>query len=213
MPRGYPKNRPGASHFAASLHTGARAADNVLSSVAAQLKARLAVIEDEATHIRRALAGLGVGSNGTRPKVAAAPAAPPAPKKVKRRVTPAALAAMRANAEKARLAKQAANQGNAFKGRKLPENAIPLSKMVTEILSPGTPLSTAEIADQVLARGYLTTSPNFRTVVQAGMKKLPVRRDAEGKWTLAVESRSVQKRKAVQQGRPAPLFAKETPAP
>jgi hypothetical protein len=205
MPRGYPKSRPGPWQFTHSLQAGARTADTVIGSVAAQLKARLAIIDDEATHIRRALAGLGVRVNGTRTAVPmeseGAPPARPAKKK-KRTVSPAALAAMRANAEKARLAKQG---DSTTKGRKLHENAVPLSKLVIEILSAGAPLTTAEIADQALARGYNTTSPNFKTVVQAGMKNLPVKKVRDGKWSLN-ESRSVQRRKAVQQGKPMPLF-------
>lgn len=62
------------------------------------------------------------------------------------------------------LRKQIAAQGGAVPGGGRASNAVSLVDALAKVLD-GKTLGVTEAADAVLASGYVTTSPNFRTIV------------------------------------------------
>ncbi|MEO1583456.1 MAG: hypothetical protein AAFR96_02655 [Planctomycetota bacterium] len=57
-------------------------------------------------------------------------------------------------------------------GRKRPRNAENLVEAMRRVLS-GTELTVTELSEAVQAAGYVTTSPNFRTIVNQTLIKFP----------------------------------------
>ncbi|MEL6311777.1 MAG: hypothetical protein AAFQ17_05320, partial [Pseudomonadota bacterium] len=59
-------------------------------------------------------------------------------------------------------------------GRKRPRNAENLVEAMRRVLS-GTELTVTELSEAVQAAGYVTTSPNFRTIVNQTLIKFPTK--------------------------------------
>ncbi|MBY0111406.1 MAG: hypothetical protein K2Y21_01190 [Phycisphaerales bacterium] len=86
----------------------------------------------------------------------------------------------------AELRKQIAAQGGAIPGGGRASNAVSLVDALAKVLD-GKTLGVTEAADAVLASGYITTSPNFRTIVNQTFIKNRSRfkKVARGRYTAA----------------------------
>ncbi len=68
-------------------------------------------------------------------------------------------------------------------GRKRPRNDLNLADSLVDVLSKQT-LSVTNVAEEVQAQGYHTTSPNFRTIVNQTLIKDPrIKRVGRGLYT------------------------------
>mgnify|MGYP001797748407 CR=1 FL=1 len=65
-----------------------------------------------------------------------------------------------------------ADPAAALPGGKRHRNATSLVEVMREVLS-GTELNVTELAEEVQRAGYMTTSPNFRTIVNQTLIKYP----------------------------------------
>lgn len=84
------------------------------------------------------------------------------------------------------LRKQIAAQGGNIPGGGRASNAVSLVDALAKVLD-GKTMSVTESADAVLASGYVTTSPNFRTIVNQTFIKNRNRfkKVARGRYTAA----------------------------